>query len=162
MAEDSPPSPNLRLSPSFMTADDKRLAARRRFLAHSTAGGTGLLIITLWHRRAFAAPRENVGPHANRIGRKQRIPDAGTTEPAPPCTTAGPVPVEEPVTSPRVKGRKSLSNEARDRNTAVERQPDVQERVSRLDGRSKVRRGDRSGTATATAESPIQPSCPGG
>lgn len=36
------------------SAEDKRLAARRRFLGRGAAAGSGLLIVTLFHRRAFA------------------------------------------------------------------------------------------------------------
>lgn len=36
------------------TAEAKRHAARRRFLGRSAAAGSGLLIVTLFHRRAFA------------------------------------------------------------------------------------------------------------
>lgn len=35
-------------------AEGKRRAARRRFLGRSAAAGSGLLIVTLFHRRAFA------------------------------------------------------------------------------------------------------------
>jgi len=38
------------------SAEIKRLAARRRFLAGAAAGGSGLLIVTLCHQRASANP----------------------------------------------------------------------------------------------------------
>ena len=40
--------------PDSASAEAKRMAARRRFLARGAAGGSGLLIVTLCHQRAFA------------------------------------------------------------------------------------------------------------
>lgn len=71
MTEEQAPPPNL--SPTGTpSAEEKRMAARRRFLARGAAGGSGLLIVTLVHQRAFAQPKP---PNANvPIGR--RLPPA--------------------------------------------------------------------------------------
>ena len=39
-------------------AEEKRRAARRRFLGRSAAAGSGLAIVTLYHTRAFATNGE--------------------------------------------------------------------------------------------------------
>ncbi len=57
--------------PENASAEAKRMAARRRFLARGAAGGSGLLIVTLCHQRAIARrpgalehndPRKAVAP----------------------------------------------------------------------------------------------------
>lgn len=45
------------------TAEEKRRAARRRFLGRSAAAGSGLVIVTLVHTRAFAWGTTNTDQH---------------------------------------------------------------------------------------------------
>jgi len=40
------------------TAEDRRVAARRRFLRQSTAAGSGILIYTIPHTRSFAGSKK--------------------------------------------------------------------------------------------------------
>jgi len=40
------------------TAEDRRVAARRRFLRQGTAAGSGILIYTIHHNRSFAGSKK--------------------------------------------------------------------------------------------------------
>jgi hypothetical protein len=61
------------------SAEEKRLAARRRFLSRGAAGGSGLLVVTLGHQRAFAQrPPLRTEPNAN--GNANKTPPPGQQE----------------------------------------------------------------------------------
>ena len=43
------------------TAEERRIAARRRFLCQGAAAGSGVLIYTIPHSRSFGKPKEDHG-----------------------------------------------------------------------------------------------------
>jgi hypothetical protein len=60
---DKKPSPQTEVAPvpdGTVSAETKRRAARRRFLRQGGAAGSGLLIVTLSHQRAFAGSKKTV------------------------------------------------------------------------------------------------------
>lgn len=69
------------LQPESASAEAKRMAARRRFLARGAAGGSGLLIVTLCHQRALA---RRPGALENNDPRRTLAPTPQQQDTAPP------------------------------------------------------------------------------